>query len=393
MSDEITRNEAGQFAAAPEPFPTITEQREEALGYVPATGLPADKPAEPAPFITANDTDDGLKPFVENEPEPVGTPESEIRTYGDSFLQDLAPNETLTLEQASEITTLEKKAEAEVLEAARLAEIREAVDEKRVQEAVKSLGPETQALIADGLDPDVAQALQKPQVREALESEFAKADQVRQQHTAALTHAQQFAQAAFFEAVPELSGLPLDQVEAGLQLLQQVEPARFDAAMRTLSRVGQIAQQQAAIQQQQQAIAQQQFVEHVKAEDARLIEMRGGEKAADEVTQALFTYLDDHGVPKQQRLNMIMNNPVLRTAEARETIWKAAKYDEIRKAAPKAAPKSLPPVSRPGTSNVVRSSDPSSKIQALEKQLATASGDKAARISAQIWGLQKQARG
>ena len=36
-----------------------------------------------------------------------------------------------------------------------------------------------------------------------------------------------------------------------------------------------------------------------------------GEKAAAEANQALITYLEDHGVPKEQRLNMVMNNPVL----------------------------------------------------------------------------------
>ena len=105
----------------------------------------------------------------------------------------------------------------------------------------------------DGLDAETRRALKIPQVREALESEFTKIDETRSQYTAALTNAQQFAQAAFFEAVPELSGLPLDQVERGLEMLAQVDPPRFQVAINHLNRVGQIhqAQQQAAQHQSQ----------------------------------------------------------------------------------------------------------------------------------------------
>ena len=106
--------------------------------------------------------------------------------------------------------------------------------------------------------------------------------------------------------------------------------------MRTLNRVGQIAQQQAAVQQQQAHVAQQQFVNHVQAEDARLVEMVGSDKAAAEANQALVTYLTEHGIPQNQMVDIVWQNPVLRTAEARQTIWKAAKYDAIQKAKPAA---------------------------------------------------------
>jgi hypothetical protein len=67
----------------------------------------------------------------------------------------------------------------------------------------------------------------------------------------------------------------------------------------------------------------------------------------------------------------------------------AIKYQRMVKA-PKAVPQSLPQVQRPGVArDVPRGTDNSSKIQALQKQLASAKGDKAARIAGQIKSLKR----
>jgi hypothetical protein len=47
-------------------------------------------------------------------------------------------------------------------------------------------------------------------------------------------------------------------------------------------------------------------------------------------------------------LQVFKSNPVLSTAEARRTIWEAAKYREIQKAKITAAAKPAPAVQRPG---------------------------------------------
>ena len=96
-----------------------------------------------------------------------------------------------------------------------------------------------------------------------------------------------------------------------------------------------------------------------------------GEKAASEANAALVTYLADHGVPKDQMLSVVVQNPVLRSAEARQTIWKARDTTRCRKLASRRRPKSVPPVLRPGTSNPAnRASSPSGKIASLEKALS-----------------------
>jgi hypothetical protein len=58
--------------------------------------------------------------------------------------------------------------------------------------------------------------------------------------------------------------------------------------------------------------------------------------------------------------------------------------------APRAIPQALPSVQRPGVQrDVPRASDNSSKIAVLQKQLAGANGDKAARIAGQIRSLKR----
>jgi hypothetical protein len=384
----------------------MSETRDEATGQF----VSVDAPAEPLVGREGVEADQGYVPLPEIKesaqpdltleeavadlaaaPEAPGTPESEIKSYG-TFLDDLDPNISITLEQAAEITSNEKAAEAKALEEAANEKLRQEVDAKRGIEAEKAIPDELRPYLDAGLDRETAEAVAKPQVRAALEQEFNRVDQSVQAYTAGLDTARVHMAAALGEVVPHLMGLPPQQFEQGLAVLSEVDPPAFNQAMNILGRTHQIAQAQQAAQQQQAQIQHQQFVNHVQSEDARLVQMVGGEKTANEVNQAFITYLDDHNVPKDQRWDMVMSNPVLRTAEARQTIWEAQKYREMKKALPKAAHRALPPVQRPGTSNnSARSSDPSSKIASLERQLSTATGERAARISAEIHGIERKA--
>ena len=239
----------------------------------------------------------------------------------------------------------------------------------------------------DGLDPEVTRALKLPQVRQAIEQELTQASAAREQYSQGLATANQFARAAFLETVPELAGLPEAQIEAGLHLLSQQNPARFNHAMATLTRVAQIQAEQQRMQQQQAAIQNAQFETTVAAEDEKLVRMFGGDKTqADAANNAAISYLRENGVPREQLLNVFKENPVLRTAEARRTIWEAEQYRKMKSTPlPKAAPKALPPVQKPGArSGPATRSDNSSTIASLQRELASASGQKAIRIAARL---------
>ncbi len=71
-------------------------------------------------------------------------------------------------------------------------------------------------------------------------------------------------------------------------------------------------------------------------------------------------------------------------------IFSDLKLSEMQSAAKAVASKPVPPVQRPGTAKPAQSGS-AAQIQTLEKQLQSASGDKAARISAQIWQLERKA--
>ena len=152
------RDEAtGQFASAEPLFGK--EGVEAAQGYVPLpdsaiTGIP---PADDSPTT------------VEEAAADLSASRSDVATYSpvDAYLEGLDANVTLTVEQAAEMTTLEKEAKAKAAEDAAAEKLRAEVDERRGIEAEKASPPEVKAMIVTGVDPEVAKALNHPQVREA----------------------------------------------------------------------------------------------------------------------------------------------------------------------------------------------------------------------------------
>jgi hypothetical protein len=197
-------------------------------------------------------------------------------------------------------------------------------------------------------------------------------------------------QAAVAALAPQLNDIPLEHWPQAIQTLAQVDPARAQLVSDTLQNWGAIQQAQQQEQQRQALVQNQQFEATVASEDTRLTEMFGGDKAqADAANAALVSFLGRSGVPRGEMVSVIRANPALQTAEARLAAWKAEEYDRI-KSAPKAVPEALPAVQRPGVQrDGPRPGDNSSKIQNLQKQLAGANGDKAARIAGQIRSLRR----
>ena len=210
--------------------------------------------------------------------------------------------------------------------------------------------PDVRAMMEAGVERDTAEALAKPQVRAAVEAELAEVGRHREAYVGALNGAQQFAQAAFFEAVPELAGLPLAQIEQGLAMLQQVDPPRFQAAMNTLNRVGQIAQAQQQAQHQQAQIAHQQFEsqrqQFSRASDEAL-GMSHAEKA--EMAEDLVSYVGEFGISREQLVHEARTNLALHHPAFQKMAADALKYQRLMKT--KAVPtRDVPRVMRPGTS-------------------------------------------
>ncbi len=88
--------------------------------------------------------------------------------------------------------------------------------------------PEAQAQAPqpNGIDPEVAQALQNPKIRAALEQEAYSAAAARHAYGQAAQEATRFALAGALAVFPELSNLNAEQLPVALQMMQQRSSSR-----------------------------------------------------------------------------------------------------------------------------------------------------------------------
>lgn len=136
--------------------------------------------------------------------------------------------------------------------------------------------------------------------------------------------------------------------------------------------------------------------DYEKAQNARLVElipdMADPTKAAIKRESAIAMLTDDLGL-KMEDLQRWMQDDVgheiLSNAGIQKLMDNGLTLKAIQSAKTAAAAKPLPGVQRPGTRQPANSGA-ATQIQALERQLSTASGDKAARISAEIYRLEKK---
>ncbi|MEH2627074.1 hypothetical protein V1292_005129 [Bradyrhizobium sp. AZCC 1719] len=349
MSDE-NRNDAGQFTSAE---PLVGERAAEAAaGYIPHVEEPVEKGPE-----DAKELGESLAELRGHnaEPEPV---------LGLTDPDDTEPKQAFSQAQLVDAIAEERRTHDSLVEVVNQAEIAAWADNLRAHlapelnpEILKQQPKETQVSqpadsepVPEGLDPEVHKALKHPQVREAIEQELLRAETVKGEYTQALQAGQQMLQATVAALAPQLDGMPLELWPQAIQSLAQVDPVRANLVADTLQKWGAIQQAQQQVQQQQAYVQHQQFEATVTAEDARLDEMFGGDKAAaDAANDATITYLSEHGIPRHQMMSVFKANPVLQTAEARRTIWEAGQYRKIQQAkAAVAAAKPAPQVQRPG---------------------------------------------
>jgi hypothetical protein len=244
----------------------------------------------------------------------------------------------------------------------------------------------------DGLDPEVERALKHPQVAQAIESEWSKADATRQEYAGAIEAAQRISQLAIVDALPELANVPIQNWESALQVLHSQNPQRVQQAMGLIQRAGQLHAAQQQQEQQRAAVERQQIETWARAEDAKLESSMGvkfDRQSVDEVT----AYAKTLGIEAVALREAMLAHPILRSAQVQKMMFDAAKYHAARTNSPKAAPKSLPPVQRPGVSNASPRNDSSvAKIQNLESRLEKATGNQAIKLAAELTRARRAAK-
>jgi hypothetical protein len=130
----------------------------------------------------------------------------------------------------------------------------------------------------DGLDPETRKALKIPQVRQALEQEFAKADQARTHLESTIHAGQQMLQATVAALAPQLDGMPIEHWPQAIQMLSQVDPVRGQLVADTLQRWSAMQQADQQIKAQAAHEQAQEFRAFKAAEDAKLAESLGGDR-------------------------------------------------------------------------------------------------------------------
>lgn len=202
----------------------------------------------------------------------------------------------------------------------------------------------------EGLDPELAKALQHPQVAQAIEERLGETEKVRQNYIDALASAQQIAQMSILSQVPELIGLPPENVQAAFAEIARKDPARFARVQALIAGTQQMFAQQQHEHRRSAEVARQNFSTRAKAEDARFDAMLKGEPKATQraVTAEIYAAAKESGLAPSEFVRLFNTEPVMRHAAFQKMMYEAGKFRLMTKARDTAVAKALPQVVRPG---------------------------------------------
>ena len=356
-------HELAEAGYKPMPDPAKHEEFASARDAVEAMGVP---PEQPADEIAYYDTATG----DQTDPKETITVEQAARDLTNWHDQKAAFDaKSISEDFAAEVDKMRANALQQNPKAAEHYGIETPNAVKTAADALNENKGDAATDTTTGLDPALEKALKHPQVRQAIEEQLGEANKSREAYSTGLSNAHAFAQAAFFEAVPELRGLAPEQLEQGLALLAQVDPPKFNTAMNVLNRVHAIQTAQQHNQQQQAHVARQNFDTYAKEQDANFRSMVDFAPAKmQEVGDEMVAYASELGIERDQLVHLLQNEPIIRHAAFQKMIYDAVQGRLSQKrssTATKAIPRDIPAVQRPGTSQP-RGSQRSEKMSSLE---------------------------
>lgn len=263
--------------------------------------------------------------------------------------------ESLSMSEAGEAISESRRVDAAAKEVEKADKLTREIDEKRgePEEAPKAEKVDKAAPPPDS-DEHVEKLIRKhPKIAEKILQHAQETEAVRAQFKDATDASHVLGRAVFHEAFPEFANLPVthDAWNNELAAMRQRDPARFQAATKMLNSVGAIEQMQA----QSKAHDEAEFKRYVASENQKFAERHRGEKLDP---AAVMETLKSVGVDPAVFLKEYDGSRFLRSAEAQAIMVKAAKYDALMKRQeaarnapkPKAAPRPVPTVVRPGSS-------------------------------------------
>ncbi|WGR67839.1 MULTISPECIES: hypothetical protein [unclassified Bradyrhizobium] len=294
--------------------------------------------------------------------DPFETSPIELTHGGEKAADNLA----LTPEEASDSLKQWRADEAETKQVLEDAEFLESIGldplppqlqqpAEAAQDGVANKSAEAQQQPADQHQheaDELGKALANPVIVEALKGEFAKAEQVRSAYAQTLDNAVAVAEFSFLSQFPEFRGVTdAGHLKSIANSIAVQNPQRWQAIQQTAAQAGQLVQAQAA-ERAHAAQARQADLDRVGAEhDGKFA---AWEKTLPETTRRaaaaeLPAMFAEAGVSVDDFAREMKTNPALRHHAFQRMVMEAAAYRAMQKNVPKALPKNLPPVQRPGT--------------------------------------------
>jgi hypothetical protein len=228
--------------------------------------------------------------------------------------------------------------------------------------------------------------------RKAIQAEREAAEKARQQYETKLSSTVKVLETALQADFGDI------QTMQNVRDLQNNDPFRFQAwQVRQMELAAAKSEETAAGQ--RQAKEKQDKRDNYEAEQNKLLvdlvpEMADPKKAAELRERAIVMLTDDLGLKNDLLARWMTDDTgheILSNAGIQKLIADGLKYRDIQKAKATVAAKLPPPVQRPGVRQPA-GANVTAQIKSLENQLSSASGDKAARISAEIWALERKVR-
>jgi hypothetical protein len=302
------------------------------------------------------------KARASTEAEPI--PRTYVEHGGDHHGEAVPENQTLSLERASDDLTRQRAVE-QAAQQPDPVEVANAIDNARAQATQQQPQPQPepqaqpqqtdQAQTTEqqhpDIDPEIAQALNNPKIRAALEAEVQAAEQARAQFAQQARAVAQLSAASLFSQWPALASLTTAELPHALSALAKTDPAQAAAIQAGLSRTEQLYKASVQAEAQRTATQQQQLAAWVSQQDdifEKEVAAKHSSEQMNRIAESVVELAEEYGVSREELFSAWKSQPVLRSAAFQRLMVDAAKYRMAQKAVPAKVARPVPPVQRPG---------------------------------------------
>lgn len=216
---------------------------------------------------------------------------------------------------------------------------------------------------------------------------MAQAEEIRKQYEAKLPSLTKTIETALQNEFGDIQSI------ADVRKMQAEDPFRFQAWQLRQMELASAQKEQQEAEHRQHSERNQNLLKYQEAETKKLKEFvpeleDPGKLQA--LTKKAIDHLKSFDLSDEQLNGYATqgDKPFIYTAAFQRILLNSLKYEEAQKAPAKAAPKTLPPVSRPGTAKGGNSSV-ALQIQTKTSQLAQATGQEALRLAAELTRLKR----